>query len=132
MTPLECMKNVYALMRQGNWSEVENCLSEDFTVYEPESLPFGGEWRGKDALKRLFTAVMTTFDEPAVDPIEMSGGDEWANYILHFSGTSKATGKRSTYRVIESAKVVEGVMRELHLHYFDTAKIVTDLSGEEA
>lgn len=130
MTPVECMQQIYVHIRAGEWDEIEKYLADDFTIYEPESLPFGGTWTGKDVFKRLFPAVMTTFDEPAVEPVDMSGGPDWVNYILYFSGTSKATGERNTYRVIESARVVDGIMQELHLHYFDTAKILADISGE--
>ena len=130
MTPVECMQKVYALMRAGEWDEVEKYVADDFILYEPESLPYGGEWTGKDVFRRLFPVVMQTFDDPLVEPVEMSGGAEWANYIIHFSGTSKATGVRSTYRVVESARVADGKMQEMYLHYFDTAKMVADLKGE--
>ena len=72
---------------------------------------------------------MSTFTDPAVEPIDMSGGDEWVYYSLNLSSTSKATGERVTYRVIENGRVVNGKLAELHLHYFDTAQILKDIEG---
>lgn len=130
MTPTETFRTIYKHIRAGEWDSIEQYLADDFTVYEPETLPFGGEWSGENVFKRLFAAVMGSFDDPKVDPIDMSCGEEWVSYALHLSGTSKATGKRATYRVIEHGRVVDGKLQELHLHYFDTAKMLKDIKGE--
>lgn len=130
MTPVETFKAIYVHIRKGEWDAIDQYLTDDFTVYEPETLPFGGEWSGDNVFKRLFAAVMGSFEDPKVEPIDMSCGEEWVCYALKLSGTSKATGKRSTYRVIEHGRVVDGKLKELHLHYFDTAKMLQDIGGE--
>ena len=80
--------------------------------------------------RRLFPAVMGSFDDPSPAPVEMTGGKEWANYIVNLTVTSKKTGVRTTYRVVESARVINGKMTEMYLHYFDTAQMVKDFKGE--
>ena len=129
MTPAEVMGAVYAHMRKGEWDEAEKYVSDDFILYEPESLPYGGVWKGKDVFRRLFPAVMGAFDNPTPEPVEMTSGKEWANLIVNFGVTSKKTGIRTTYRVIESARVVDEKMVEMYLHYFDTAQMVKDFDG---
>ena len=129
MTPAEVMGAVYAHMRKGEWDEVEKYVSDDFILFEPESLPYGGVWKGKDVFRRLFPAVMGAFDNPTPEPVEMTSGKEWANLIVNFGVTSKKTGVRTTYRVIESARVVDEKMVEMYLHYFDTAQMVKDFDG---
>ena len=127
MTPVETMKAIYGHIRAGEWGAIDHYLSDDFIAYEPESLPFGGEWKGEGVYKRLFSKVMGTFNAPQVEPINMSGGDEWVSYCLNLSFISKASGERVSYRVVENGRVVDGKMTELHLHYFDTANILKDL-----
>lgn len=129
MTPAEVMGAVYAHMRKGEWDEAEKYVSDDFILFEPESLPYGGVWKGKDVFRRLFPAVMGAFDNPTPEPVEMTSGKEWANLIVNFGVTSKKTGIRTTYRVIESARVVDEKMVEMYLHYFDTAEMVKDFDG---
>ncbi len=129
MTPAEVMGAVYAHMRKGEWDEAEKYVSDDFILFEPESLPYGGVWKGKDVFRRLFPAVMGAFDNPTPEPVEMTSGKEWANLIVNFGVTSKKTGIRTTYRVIESARVVDEKMVEMYLHYFDTAQMVKDFDG---
>ena len=46
MTPAEVMGAVYAHMRKGEWDEAEKYVSDDFILFEPESLPYGGVWKG--------------------------------------------------------------------------------------
>lgn len=127
MIAIEVFEQIYSHIRAGEWDEINKYLAVDFIAYEPESLPFGGEWSGDNVFKRLFPAVMGAFEEPKVEPISMIGGDEWVCYALHFSVTSKSTGKRHTYRTIEHGRIVDGKLKELHLHYFDTAQMVKEL-----
>ena len=127
MTPVETMRAIYGHIRKGEWDEIDYYLSDDFIAYEPESLPFGGEWKGEGVYKRLFTKVMRTFDSPQVEAIDMSGGSEWVTYCLNLSFISKISGERVSYRVVENGRVIDGKMTELHLHYFDTANILKDL-----
>ena len=129
LTPVETLKAIYIHIRAGEWDKVDEYLSDDFVAYEPESLPFGGEWRGENVFKRLFAAVMGSFDSPSVEPIDMSGGDEWVAYALKLSFTSTSTGQRVTYRLIENGRVIDGKLTELHLHYFDTAQILEHIGG---
>jgi len=129
LTAVETFEALYVHVRAGEWEETEKYLSDDFIAYEPESLPYGGEWRGDNVFKRLFGTVMGTFDDPVVEGIDITGGDEWVYYSVNLSVSSKITGKRSTYRVIEHGRVIDGKLTELHLHYFDTAKMLKDLEG---
>lgn len=129
LSPVETLKVIYTHMRAGEWEEINNYISDDFVAYEPVSMPFGGEWHGENVFKRLFAAVMESFDSPSVEPIDMSGGDEWVFYAINLSFTSKATGERVTYRLIENGRVIDGKLTELHLHYFDTAGILKHIAG---
>ena len=85
MTAAEVLSNIYQRMGQGDWDGVHELLSDDFSVLEPESLPYGGVWEGKDALQRLYPAVMAHFDDPSPVIKEVIGGDEWAAVIVDFT-----------------------------------------------
>ena len=115
LSPVETLKVIYTHMRAGEWEEINNYISDDFVAYEPVSMPFGGEWHGENVFKRLFADVMGSFDSPSVEPIDMSGGDEWVFYAINLSFTSKATGEWVTYRLIENGRVIDGKLTELHL-----------------
>ena len=48
---------VYAAAGARDWDTAESLLHPDFVLYEADSLPFAGEWRGKDALQRCAAAM---------------------------------------------------------------------------
>jgi ketosteroid isomerase-like protein len=127
MTAAEILGSVYQCMGQGDWDGVEALLADDFTIVEPESLPYGGLWKGKDALQRLHPAVMQHFDNPEPVIKEVIGGQVWASVIVDFTVTSKKTGRRFTQTVSEVGRVENGKLAELQIHYFDTAEIAGEI-----
>jgi len=127
MTAAEVLSGIYQRMGQGDWDGVHQLLADDFSVVEPESLPYGGVWEGKDALQRLYPAVMAHFDDPAPVIKEVIGGKEWAAVIVDFTVTSKKTGNRFTQTVSEVGRVVDGKLVELQIHYFDTAALAAEI-----
>jgi len=127
MSAAEVLSTVYQRMGQGDWQGVHELLSDDFVVVEPESLPYGGLWEGKDALQRLYPAVMSCFDEPAPVIKEVIGGQEWAAVIVDFTVTSKKTGRRFTQTVSEVGRIEDGKLAELQIHYFDTAALLAEI-----
>lgn len=129
MTAAQVLSAVYQRMGQGDWDGVYELLADDFTVVEPESLPYGGLWEGKDALQRLYPAVMAHFDDPAPVIKEVIGGEIWAAVIVDFTVTSKKTGNRFTQTVSEVGRVVDGKLVELQIHYFDTAALVAEIGS---
>jgi len=127
MTAAQVLSSVYQRMSQGDWDGVFELLADDFVVVEPESLPYGGLWEGKDALQRLYPAVMAHFDDPAPVIKEVIGGEQWCAVIVDFTVTSKKTGNRFTQTVSEVGRVVDGKLVELQIHYFDTAALAAEI-----
>jgi ketosteroid isomerase-like protein len=129
MTPLEASRRMYECVRQGDWKAVEAFMADDLVIREPASLPYGGEWRGKDALQRLYAHVMSFWDEPRVEWIDLIGGDGHTVALLRFTMTARATGTRVTQTVCEVTRFAEGKMAEMQIHYFDTAALLKALEG---
>lgn len=130
MTAAEILGGVYQRMGAGDWDGMMELLSDDFKVVEPESLPYGGLWEGKDALMRLHPAVMSCYDDPTPVIKEVIGGKEWAAVIVDFTVTSKKTGRRFTQTVSEVGRIENGKLAELQIHYFDTAELAAEIEAE--
>lgn len=130
MTPLDASKAMYAEVARGNWDAVADFMADDFVIYEPESLPYGGEWRGRDALQRLYAHVMGYWDDPVVQWQELVGGESHAVALLHFTVTARASGKRFETHIAEVTKFDEaGKMASMRIHYFDTAAMLGHLQA---
>jgi ketosteroid isomerase-like protein len=122
----ELLGQVYARAGQGDWDGVAALVTEDFTLYEAESTPFGGAYIGKDAMQRCAAAVFGTWDNPHTTTLELVGGKDWAVHILAFTMTSRKTGNTFTQTVCEAGKFENGLLKELRIHYFDTAQIAAE------
>ncbi|CAN1522405.1 SnoaL-like domain containing protein [Sphingomonadaceae bacterium] len=115
---------MYAHVQQGDWDIVENFFADDFLIYEPPSLPYGGEWHGKDALRRLYAHVMAYWEAPKVEWIDLLGSETYTVALLHFSMTSRASGERFSQHVTEVTRFNSyGKMTEMRIHYFDAGEV---------
>ena len=105
-------------------------MADDLVIYEPASLPYGGEWRGRDALQRLYAHVMTFWENPVVQWQELVGGEKHAVALLHFTVTAKSSGKRFETHIAEVTEFDDaGKMASMRIHYFDTAHMVEQLKA---
>lgn len=130
MTPLEASRAMYAAVAKGAWDEVAAYMADDFVIYEPTSLPYGGEWHGRDALQRLYAHVMGYWIDPRVTWQELVGGEDHTVALLHFEVTAKSSGKRFETDIAEVTKFnAAGQMALMRIHYFDTAFMLDQLKA---
>jgi hypothetical protein len=125
-TPREKLSLVYAKAGEQDWETVESLIHPDFVLYEAEVLPFGGEWRGKDALKRCAEAMYGTWEKASVDIHDITGGDTWAVTVLTLTMTSKKTGRTFSQTVCEAGNFEDGLLKELRIHYFDADEVARE------
>ena len=130
MSPLESTKAMYECVARGNWSAVATFMADDLVIHEPATLPYGGQWRGRDALQRLFKSVMGFWDDPQVEWIDMVGGETRVVALLQFTMTARTSGQRFSQRVAEVTTFnADGLMSEMHIHYFDTGEMARMMGG---
>ena len=122
-TPRERLQAVYAAAGARDWDKVESLIHPGFVLYEAECLPFGGEWRGKDALQRCAAAMYGTWAEAKVEIHDITGGDSHAVVVLTLTMTSKRTGETFSQTVNECGAFEDGLLKELRIHYFDAAEV---------
>jgi acetyl esterase len=48
---------LYQSTLAGDWATVDSLITDDFTIIEASDLPFGGTYRGRQALQQLFAAL---------------------------------------------------------------------------
>ena len=130
MTAAEVLGTMYQRMGEQDWEGVMAMMTEDFKVIEPDSLPYGCVWEGKDAMQRLYPAVVSHFDVFSPVIKEVIGGIEWAAVVVDLTLVSKKTGKRFSQTVTELGYIREGKVAELQIHYFDTAQIAAEIGDE--
>ncbi|MGB1867848.1 MAG: nuclear transport factor 2 family protein [Porticoccaceae bacterium] len=129
MTAAEVLGTMYQRMGEQDWEGMMEMMADDFKVIEPDSLPYGGVWEGKDAMQRLYPAVVSCFDEFSPVIKEVIGGVEWATVVVDLTLVSKTTGRRFVQTVMEVGRIQDGKVAELQIHYFDTAEIAREIGA---
>jgi hypothetical protein len=85
MTPDEIRQfvdDLYEATGTGDWERASAMLTDDLVITEDAGLPMAGEYRGNDALQRLYIDVMGMLDVAALDRVETTVGGNYAVTIL--------------------------------------------------
>ena len=117
------LAKVYATAGTRDWDAVEALIHPDFVLYEANSLPFAGEWRGKDALQRCAAAMYGTWADTQLEMLDCTGGDTWAVMVIRLTMHPKDGSAPFTQTICEAGNFVDGLLRELRIHYFAAAEI---------
>jgi ketosteroid isomerase-like protein len=100
------------------------CMHPDVEIVEPDSLPYGGTWRGHEGWRSLGRAILATFRlDPNPDGHVLIGAEDGEDFALktRLVGTWKETGRPFDMRILEHWHVVGGQIVRIQPHYFDTA-----------
>ncbi|MYM00099.1 nuclear transport factor 2 family protein [Novosphingobium sp. FGD1] len=121
MTPeemTEFVDRLYATCASGDWSAVEDMLTEDFAAHEADALPMAGTYRGKGGLRELFTVVMGMVDVAGLERRDLALGRDCAIAVLtmRFADPSLAPAELCEMMVFRG-----GLCCEIRPYYYDPA-----------
>ena len=126
MSAVTLLNTMYERAHVGDWDGVEALLSDDLVIHEAASLPFGGEYRGKRALRDLFSTVMAYWDRPSVEVYSVVGDDTYVVALMNFTMTSKHSGNTFTQKMAEVSTVRDNLVVEMRIHYYDTTQVALE------
>ena len=126
---LALVEKLYALSGAGDWAAVAEYMSDELVIVEAASLPYGGAYTGRNALRDLYEKVMAYWEDPSVDMHAITAGQDYGVGILTLNVTSRRTGRRLALDIAEMFRFREGKLVEIKPHYFDTNLIVEDSRG---
>jgi ketosteroid isomerase-like protein len=115
---IQFVDRLYAATGVGDWETASTMLTDDFVVYEAESLPMAGSYRGPDGLRTLFAKVMSMCDVAALDRIETTAGQDHAVTILSFRFADPSLAPAELCEVF---RFRDGKCCEIKPYYFDPA-----------
>ena len=119
---LAIIKKIYEAMFVGNMQAMEPYLDPDINVYEADSLPYGGSYRGVAGVARLSKLIYETWDDMDFKSEGFTVGGDRAVALLHFSAKGKKTGKSFSFPVAEVWRFKDGKAIEWRPFYYDTKR----------
>lgn len=119
---LEVIEGAYAAFAEGDVPAVLGVFADDIEWHEAEGMPYGGVYRGGEAVvQNVFGPISQDVEGFALAPEEfMSAGDTVAA-VVRYTGTGKATGKPLDLPVVHVWDIQDGKVVRFR-QFADTVK----------
>ncbi|WP_219894983.1 nuclear transport factor 2 family protein [Aquisediminimonas profunda] len=98
------------------------CFHPDAVMIEPDGLPYGGNYRGPDAIRKGIENAVATWEDFGgfVEDVAASGNLVYVH--MHVMGKGKASGEAFAMPIVEVLRFRDGQLIEFRPFYFDTAR----------
>ena len=116
-----------AAAEQPDFGPVAATLHPDCLLYEPESLPYGGEWRGRDGVERWMRLFKATWSSLEVRDSQVFGDGDTLFSRSHVYATSRQTKKQTDWSLLQQLTLQQGGILDLRPFHWDTAAILPAL-----
>eukprot|EP01041_Mallomonas_annulata_P029381 gene29381-51366_t len=118
---LQLVDDLYAATGVGDFDKAEEYLTDDFFITEADALPFAGVYKGRTALRDLYSKVMGMMDVSGLNRVQTTSGGDYAVTILSFEF---ADPKLAPAHLCELFRFRDGKICEIRPYYFDPAPVV--------
>ena len=114
------VRTMYEVSGKGEWAAAEAMLTDDFFVTEAGTLPFAGTYRGRGALRELFTTVFGSVTVTGLEFKAMTQGDDTVIAVIELV----LGPDNDRVQVAELFRFRGDKVCEIRPYYFDPAPMV--------
>jgi ketosteroid isomerase-like protein len=108
----------------GDFRVIAAMLDPECVLYQPRSLPYGGEWRGHEGFEKWMQKLGEQWSSLEVkDPELYPSGDVVISRSQVYA-VARATGHRIDWPLLQFFKVRNGKILELRPFHWDTAAML--------
>jgi uncharacterized protein len=100
-----------------------DCFTPDVVVREPESLPYGGEWCGRDGVERLMERLRQVYDEAGFEDRRTFECRDTVFTLMRSRVRSRATGRRMTNVVLQRIELRDGLIAAMEIFHWDPVAV---------
>ncbi|MDL4816628.1 nuclear transport factor 2 family protein [Actinomadura opuntiae] len=114
---------------KADFSPMAAHLAPDVVMYQAESLPYGGTWRGHDGMERFMASMSEAWtDLTFLDQHHAADGGTVA-VLNRCAFRARATGRELETSVLQWITVRDGRVTEFRPFYLDTAAVLDALGA---
>ncbi len=111
-------------------STLLNTLHPDIVLYQPESLPYGGIWRGREAFGQWLDAFVQAWTGiTPTDPVFHACGDNMLISTVTMRASARSTGAQIVMPMCQVIRFSDDLPIEWRNFAWDTAKMVHALGS---
>ena len=119
---VQTVKDVYEAFARGDVGAVLGAMAEDIEWHEADGMPYGGVYRGGQAVaQHVLGPITTDVEDFAVTPEQLIAEADTVVAVTRYTGTGKETGEKLNIPVIHVWDVVDGKIARFR-QFADTAK----------
>jgi uncharacterized protein len=116
---LQTLKGFVENFLGGDAEAALEFIHPDVVAHEPESLPYGGEYRGKDAFLDMMTKIVETAEVEAT-LLDMHDAGDTVVAVFLAKYTSRASGNSIEMPVSEIYGFTDGLISSVNIFYKDS------------
>lgn len=120
-------ERLYLASGDGDFSGIAATLDPECVIYQPSSLPYGGEWRGHSGFEAWMQAFSQQWASLEVKDAKFYPHGEVILSKSHVYAVAKATGLHLDWPLLQFFRVREHKILELRPFYWDTAALLAGL-----
>ena len=119
---VEFVKSVYGAFAQGDVPTVLGSFADDIEWFEAEGMPYGGVYRGPEAVaQNVFGPITEDIDGFALVIEEYVDSGDTVAAVVRYTGTGKATGKALDVPAVHVWDIRDGKLARFR-QFIDTVK----------
>ncbi len=121
---VEFVKGIYGAFARGDVPAVLGAFAEDIEWFEAEGMPYGGLYRGPDAVaQNVFGPITEDVEGFTLVPEQFMESGGTVAVVIRYTGTGKATGKPLDVPAVHVWDIRDGKLARFR-QYIDTVKYV--------
>ena len=118
---LAVVEALYAATGKGDWDAAEELMTDDFFCSEGPQHPCAGTYRGRGALRELFTKVMGLTEVVGLEVEQSTAGGD---YVITLVDIVLAGTPQVRVPVAEMFRFRDGKVCEIKPYYFDLTPLL--------
>lgn len=122
--PKEIVERFVSLALHQRFDRLAEVLDEEFVIVEPDSLPYGGQYKGPEGYARFFSALTAVFEITAFDIRMILSQDEHVVMQADVGFLARESGRTRTVPVLEILTLAGGKIVRSEVYPQDTAALL--------
>ena len=123
-------ESAYLASGGGDFSGVAGTLDPDCVIFQPTSLPYGGEWRGHSGFEAWMRAFAEQWSSLEVKDSKLYPNGDVIVSKSHVYAIAKITGRKADWPLLQFFRVQKGKIVELQPFHWDTASMLAALKPD--
>jgi ketosteroid isomerase-like protein len=118
---------IYESVVAGDLEGLRRHMTVDTLFIEPDSLPYGGTYRGFDGFLQLVERITKVWSGFAIKLVKLIADDGYVVALISVSG--KINARAFEMDVTEVWKLRDGKVESNHIYYFDTKRLMDAIAA---